>query len=148
VVDVAPRGSRNTIAGHVYLTIDMRHPNGAALDAMDAELRAAARAAEAEFGVAIAIETIWTSPPVAFDGACVEAVRAATTTLGLSNKDMVSGAGHDSCYVARVAPTAMIFVPCEKGISHNEIENAKKEHLEAGCNVLLHAMLERANAGA
>lgn len=148
VVEVKPRGSRNTIAGHVYLTIDMRHPIGAELDAMDAELRAAARDAEAACGVAIAIEAIWTSPPVAFDPACVGAVRAATETLGLSNKDMVSGAGHDSCYVARVAPTAMIFVPCEKGISHNEIENARKDHIEAGCNVLLHAMLERANAGA
>jgi N-carbamoyl-L-amino-acid hydrolase len=146
VVEVRPSGSRNTIAGHVALTIDMRHPDGAALDAMDGDLRAAARAIEAEQGVAIRIETIWTSPPVAFDTACVEAVRGATESLGFAHKDMVSGAGHDSCYIARVAPTAMIFVPCEKGISHNEVENAKKEDLAAGCDVLLHAILARAGA--
>ncbi|MEX2648059.1 MAG: Zn-dependent hydrolase [Alphaproteobacteria bacterium] len=146
VVEVKPKGSRNTIAGHVYLTIDMRHPSAAELDAMDRALRDAAQAAEAELGVAIAVEAIWTSPPVAFDPACIAAVRGATEALGYGHKDMVSGAGHDSCYIARVAPTAMIFVPCEKGISHNEIENARREDLEAGCNVLLHAMLERANA--
>ncbi len=70
------------------------------------------------------------------------AVRSATAKLGYSNMEMVSGAGHDSLYIASVAPTSMIFVPCENGISHNEIENAKPEDLEAGCNVLLHAILE------
>jgi beta-ureidopropionase / N-carbamoyl-L-amino-acid hydrolase len=148
VVEVKPHGSRNTIAGHVYLTVDMRHPIAAELDAMDAELKAAAAAAEKELGVRTTIEAIWTSPPVVFDAACVEAVREGTKACGYSHKEMVSGAGHDSCYVARVAPTAMIFVPCEKGISHNEIENAKRDDLAAGCNVLLHAVLARANAAA
>jgi N-carbamoyl-L-amino-acid hydrolase len=148
VVEVKPQGSRNTIAGHVYLTIDMRHPVAVELDAMDAELKAAARAAEAELGVTAGIEAIWTSPPVAFDAACVDAVRQGARDCGYSTKEMVSGAGHDSCYVARVAPTAMIFVPCEKGISHNEVENAKPDDLAAGCNVLLHAVLARANATA
>ena len=73
-------------------------------------------------------------------------MRRATQLLGYDNMEMVSGAGHDSVYVSRVAPTAMIFVPCEGGISHNEIENAAKDDLEAGCNVLLHAMLDRAVA--
>jgi N-carbamoyl-L-amino-acid hydrolase len=74
----------------------------------------------------------------------VGAVRAATERLGYSTMDVVSGAGHDAIYVARLAPAGMIFVPCKDGISHNEIEDAQPVHLEAGCNVLLHAMLERA----
>jgi N-carbamoyl-L-amino-acid hydrolase len=71
-------------------------------------------------------------------------VRNGAKNIGLSEMNVVSGAGHDAVYMARVAPTAMIFVPCKDGISHNEIEDAKPEHLEAGCNVLLHAMLDRA----
>jgi len=71
-------------------------------------------------------------------------VRNGAQKIGLSEMNVVSGAGHDAVYMARVAPTAMIFVPCKDGISHNEIEDAQPEHLEAGCNVLLHAMLERA----
>ena len=78
---------------------------------------------------------------VQFHPGCVSAVREATRRLGYKHMDIVSGAGHDACYIARVAPTAMIFVPCEGGISHNEIENAKGEDLAAGGNVLLQAML-------
>jgi N-carbamoyl-L-amino-acid hydrolase len=78
----------------------------------------------------------------------VDAVRAATAKLGYSTMDVVSGAGHDAIYVARLAPAGMIFVPCKDGISHNEIEDAQPAHLEAGCNVLLHAMLERAGVTA
>ena len=81
-------------------------------------------------------------PVTRFAPECVKAVRNATEGLGYSSMEMVSGAGHDSLYIATVAPTSMIFVPCENGISHNEIENAKPEDLEAGCNVLLHAMLD------
>jgi N-carbamoyl-L-amino-acid hydrolase len=80
-------------------------------------------------------------PVTAFAPQCVQAVRGATEMLGYSHMEMVSGAGHDSLNLATVAPTGMIFVPCENGISHNEIENAMPEDLEAGCNVLLHAML-------
>ena len=75
---------------------------------------------------------------------CVDAVRSATAALGYSNMDVVSGAGHDAIYTARLCPSGMIFVPCKDGISHNEIEDAKPDHLEAGCNVLLHAMLKLA----
>lgn len=71
-------------------------------------------------------------------------MRAGAQAFGLSAMDVVSGAGHDAVYLARVAPAAMIFVPCKDGISHNEIEDAQPAHLEAGCNVLLHAMLARA----
>jgi N-carbamoyl-L-amino-acid hydrolase len=83
-------------------------------------------------------------PASRFHPDCVAAVRAATRGLGYTHREMVSGAGHDAIYLARVAPTAMIFVPCKDGISHNEIEDARPEHLEAGANVLLHAVLARA----
>jgi N-carbamoyl-L-amino-acid hydrolase len=76
----------------------------------------------------------------------VAAVQAGAQTLGYDNMPIISGAGHDSCYIARVAPTAMVFVPCEDGISHNEVENATPGDIAAGCNVLLQAMLARANA--
>ena len=89
---------------------------------------------------------IWYSPPVKFDDDCVAAVQKATEDLGFSNRRIVSGAGHDSVYMSRVTPTRMIFVPCKDGISHNEIEDAKQTDLAAGCDVLLRAMIERANA--
>ena len=84
---------------------------------------------------------MWEAPGVSFDAACVTAVRNAAHYLGLSSIDMVSGAGHDACNVSAVAPTAMIFVPCAGGLSHNEAESATAGDLAAGANVLLHAML-------
>ena len=141
-----PANTRNTIAADVAMTVDIRHPDAEAFDRLDAALREAAQAIAAERKAEIAVEQIWVSPPVAFDPACVGAVRRATELLGYDHMDIVSGAGHDAVYVSRVAPTGMIFVPCEGGISHNEIENAAKDDLEAGCNVLLHAMLDRATA--
>ncbi len=90
------------------------------------------------------VERVANYPACNFDTGCVSAVRNAAQTLSLSHMDIVSGAGHDAIYMARVAPTSMIFVPCEGGISHNEIENAKAEDLAAGCNVLLNVMLEKA----
>ncbi len=139
-----PENSRNTIAGRVQLSVDIRHPDQEAFDRLDAGLRRAAAKIGARKNVEIEVDEIWVSPPVKFDEGCVGAVRRATELLGYDHMDMVSGAGHDAVYVSRVAPTAMIFVPCEGGISHNEIEKADKDDLEAGCNVLLHAMLDRA----
>ncbi|SMF29748.1 N-carbamoyl-L-amino-acid hydrolase [Tistlia consotensis] len=138
--------SRNVIPGRVFLTVDFRHPDDDVLSAMDAELRAAAAEAAERGGLELALEQIWYSPPIAFDADCVAAVRRAAGANGYSHRDIVSGAGHDACYISRVAPTGMVFVPCENGISHNEIENAKPEDLAAGCQVLLEAVLERANA--
>ena len=89
-------------------------------------------------------EEIWYSPPVEFDPDCINAVRKGAELAGYSHMDIISGAGHDACYINRVAPTGMIFVPCENGISHNEEEEATPEDLAAGCNVLLHAVVERA----
>ena len=92
----------------------------------------------------VRVEEVVYFPPCRFDAQCVAAVREGARKGGYPSLDIVSGAGHDAVYVARVAPTAMIFVPCKDGLSHNELEDAKAEHLAAGCNVLLHAMLSRA----
>ena len=138
-------GSRNTVPEKIVLSIDMRHPEQGVLDEMDERLRSIAAEEADRFGLGYSLHDEWRSPAIEFDDECVAAVQSAVDLLGYSNKKMVSGAGHDSVYVSRVAPTGMIFVPCEDGLSHNEEENAKPEDLEAGCNVLLHAMLQRAN---
>jgi N-carbamoyl-L-amino-acid hydrolase len=126
--------------------VDLRHPEAAVLDTMHATLGDACEAVAAETGVQVDLECIWYSPPVAFDGGCVGAVRKGAQLLDYGHMDAVSGAGHDAVYVSRVAPTAMVFIPCEGGISHNETENATPADVEAGANVLLHAMLDRAFA--
>jgi N-carbamoyl-L-amino-acid hydrolase len=136
-------GSRNTIPGQVRFTVDFRHADDAGLLRMDAALRAAAAELRSP-GVQIAIDQVVYYPPQPFDTALVDVVRQGAVRAGLSVMDVVSGAGHDAVYVARTAPTAMIFVPCKDGISHNEIEDAQPEHLAAGATVLLHAMLSRA----
>jgi N-carbamoyl-L-amino-acid hydrolase len=146
MVQVHPN-SRNVIPGRVFFTIDFRHPEDAVLAQMDADLRAAvAQIAESGKLELTKLEQIFYYKPVAFDGDCVASVRAAAERFGYSHRDIVSGAGHDACYLAQVAPTSMVFVPCVGGISHNEIEDATPEWIEAGANVLLHAMLERAQS--
>ncbi len=140
-------GSRNTVPETVRLSVDLRHPEAAGLDRLEAGFRAAAAAIAAELAVEIAITPVWASPPVDFTPACIAAVRGAVAALGYSHQDIVSGAGHDSVYVARVAPTGMIFVPCEAGISHNEAENITPAQAAAGANVLLHAVLAFDAAG-
>jgi N-carbamoyl-L-amino-acid hydrolase len=136
--------SRNVVPGLVRMTVDMRNPDDADLAAMDRELRDAAAAIACELRLECDLQQVDQFPASRFDAGCVEAVRTAARALGYPCREMVSGAGHDAIYVARVAPTAMIFVPCRDGISHNENEDASPEHLEAGANVLLHAMLARA----
>jgi len=134
--------SRNVIPGRVTLTVDLRAPDDAQLLEMDVALRGACQRIAAEHKVSIEVEQVVYFPPQPFTPHLVESVRAHAAKLGYSHMNVVSGAGHDAVYLARVAPTAMIFVPCKDGISHNEIEDAQPEHLAAGCNVLLHAMLE------
>ena len=136
--------SRNTIPGHVFLTIDLRHPEDETLSAMAEALRQRCNAICEADGIEPKLEEIWYSPPIKFNADCVSAVRGAAGQAGYGNMDIISGAGHDACYISRVAPTGMIFVPCENGISHNEAESATPEDLAAGCNVLLYAMLDRA----
>jgi N-carbamoyl-L-amino-acid hydrolase len=138
--------SRNTIPGRVFFTVDFRHPEDATLTEMDHELREACRDAARSAQVEVEVKEFWYFPPTPFDKGCVEAVRRAAEAQGFPAMDIISGAGHDAVYMARVAPTAMVFVPCADGISHNEIEDAKPEDLTMGCTVLLNAMLERANA--
>ncbi|MES2075801.1 MAG: Zn-dependent hydrolase [Pseudomonadota bacterium] len=143
MVQVFPN-SRNVIPGEVKFSIDLRNVNDALLNTMHEEMLAFVEQTRRDSGLAISVERVSYYPPCPFHPDCVGAVRRATAALGYSTMDVVSGAGHDAIYAARLAPAGMIFVPCKDGISHNEIEDAKSEHLEAGCNVLLHAMLERA----
>ncbi|MET3136297.1 N-carbamoyl-L-amino-acid hydrolase [Undibacterium sp. GrIS 1.2] len=143
MVQVFPN-SRNVIPGEVKFSIDLRNVNDELLNTMDQEILAFIDKTASDSGLKISIERVSYYPPCPFHPDCVDAVRSATAKLGYSTMDVVSGAGHDAIYTARLAPSGMIFVPCKDGISHNEIEDAKSEHLEAGCNVLLLAMLERA----
>jgi len=137
--------SRNTIPGEVFFTIDIRNPDERVLAHMAAQIETRVAAIVAEHGVECELKEIWDKAPVKFDPDCIAAVTAATNSLGYSNQKMVSGAGHDACQICLVAPTSMIFVPCAGGLSHNEQESAEPADLEAGCNVLLHAMLALAN---
>ncbi|MSP52201.1 MAG: Zn-dependent hydrolase [Alphaproteobacteria bacterium] len=143
VLDVAP-SSRNTIPGRVSFTVDLRHPDAGVLAAMDREFRSAVAAVAERRKLGSSIEEVWNFPPPVFDPACVGAVREAARALDFSSREIVSGAAHDACYMARIAPTAMVFVPCADGISHNEIESATPVDLAAGCDVLLGAILARA----
>ncbi|SFU31140.1 Zn-dependent hydrolase [Pseudoduganella namucuonensis] len=147
MVQVFPN-SRNVIPGEVKFSIDLRNVNDALLNTMHEEMLAFVERTRQETGLGIQVERVSYYPPCPFHPDCVDAVRNATAKLGYSTMDVVSGAGHDAIYAARVAPAGMIFVPCKDGISHNEIEDARADHLEAGCNVLLHAMLERAGRAA
>jgi len=143
MVHVHPN-SRNVIPGRVKFSIDLRNASDALCEAMDADIRAVAARLSTETGLPIAIEQVSGYPAQAFHADCIDAVARAARALGYSSMPVVSGAGHDAVYMARLAPAGMIFVPCKDGISHNEIEDAKPEHISAGANVLLHAMLERA----
>jgi N-carbamoyl-L-amino-acid hydrolase len=143
MVQVFPN-SRNVIPGQVTFSIDLRNVNDALLNTMHEEMLAFIDRTAKRSGLSITIDRVSYYPPCPFHPDCVDAVRAATAELGCSTMDVVSGAGHDAIYAARLAPAGMIFVPCKDGISHNEIEDARPDHLEAGCNVLLLAMLARA----
>ena len=137
-------GSRNVIPSGVDLTIDMRHPEAGALAAMASALQDAFDEINGAAGLGGSLAEIWYSPPTPFEAACVDAVRRAADDLGESYREITSGAGHDAKYMADICPAAMVFIPCKDGISHNEIESAEPEHVTAGCNVLLRAMVERA----
>ena len=141
--DVYPN-SRNIIPGKVVFTIDFRHPTQEVIDDMEQRLRAGARAICEEIGLTIEIEQVGQFDPVEFDDDCVSAVRRAAERLGYSHRDIVSGAGHDACWINRTAPTAMVMCPCVDGLSHNEAEDISKEWATAGADVLFHAVVETA----
>ncbi len=141
-------GSRNVIPGQVRFTADLRHEDEATLTRMDQQWRRACDDIAVAHGVQVELKDVQYFRPTPFDPDLVDKVRRGAASRGLPAMNIVTGAGHDAVYMAAVAPTAMIFVPCKDGISHNEIEDAQPEHLEAGCNVLLDAMVARANAAA
>jgi beta-ureidopropionase / N-carbamoyl-L-amino-acid hydrolase len=134
--------SRNVIPGRVVFTVDIRSPEQAKLDAMKAEVLRAAHAVAAELGLGCAIEDVGHFDPVTFDPGLVKIVRQSAEKLGYSHMDIVSGAGHDACWINRVAPTVMVMCPCVGGLSHNEAEEISPEWAAAGTDVLLHAVLD------
>ncbi len=137
--------SINTIPGEVFFTLDLRHPDGKILSDLDSSFRGLVKNVCSLEGLEYEIDLIWEAPTVNFDEQCVGNVRNAAKSLNYPNRDIVSGAGHDACQMSHVVPTGMIFIPCKNGISHNEIESATQEHVTAGANVLLHAVLSSAD---
>jgi N-carbamoyl-L-amino-acid hydrolase len=136
--------SRNVIPGEVFMTSEFRHPIDDTLTDMDRQLRAGVETICKTIGLTYELKQIFYYKPVEFNVECVSAVRRAAQHLGLTHRDIVSGAGHDACYIARVAPTSMIFTPCVDGVSHNEAEAISEEWSTAGANVLMYAVLEKA----
>lgn len=136
--------SRNVIPGKAVFTVDFRSPDQGKLDQMRALLEAEAPQIAADLGLGIEIEPVGHFDPVTFDGGLAETVRAAADHLGYSRRDIVSGAGHDACWVNRVAPTVMIMCPCVDGLSHNEAEDISEVWAKQGADVLLHAVVETA----
>ncbi|WP_420398581.1 Zn-dependent hydrolase [Marinovum algicola] len=142
-IEVFPN-SRNVIPGKAVFTVDFRSPELAVIEDMEARLRKEAQAICDEMGLEVAFEKVGGFDPVTFDEGCVTAVRAAAERLGYSHRDIISGAGHDACWINRVAPTAMVMCPCVDGLSHNEAEEISKAWAKAGADVLLHAVVETA----
>jgi N-carbamoyl-L-amino-acid hydrolase len=134
--------SRNVIPGEVFFSVDFRHPEETVLDTMEAKFRAALADVMPPLQLTYTEARIWQSPPVKFAPELIECVRIGAAKAGFQSRDMISGAGHDAAYVARVAPTTMIFVPCAGGISHNEAESTSFDECAAGAQVLLNAVLE------
>lgn len=142
-IDVYPN-SRNVIPGRVVFTVDFRSPELAVIQDMEARLRSEGQKIADDMGLEIAFEKVGGFDPVKFDEACVAAVRGAAERLGYSHRDIISGAGHDACWINQVAPTAMVMCPCVDGLSHNEAEEISKDWATAGADVLLHAVVETA----
>ena len=142
-IDIYPN-SRNVIPGKAVFTVDFRTPDLEVLQTAEAKIREEALRICNEMGLEVEFEKTGGFDPVAFDEGCVDIVRRSAETLGYSHRDIISGAGHDACWINQVTPTAMIFCPCVDGLSHNEAEEISPEWAEAGTNVLLHAVLEKA----
>jgi len=142
-IDVFPN-SRNVIPGKVVFTVDFRSPDLATITDMEVRFAAGAKAIADEMGLGIELEKVGGFDPVTFDEGCVTAVRNAAERLGYSHRDIISGAGHDACWINRSAPTAMVMCPCVDGLSHNEAEEISLEWATVGADVLLHAVVETA----
>ncbi len=135
--------SPNVVAGQVVCTAELRHPDSAVLDLMEDKLRQAVGQLSQRH-LSTRLDKLSDYLPIQFDADCIEGIAQATCELGYTSRPMVSGAGHDACFVSRVAPTAMIFIPCVKGISHNEAEAITPDWAEKGANVLLHTLINSA----
>ncbi|KHA53679.1 Zn-dependent hydrolase [Sulfitobacter geojensis] len=142
-IDVYPN-SRNVIPGKVVFTVDFRSPELAVIEDMETRLRVEGQKIADDMGMEIAFEKVGGFDPVAFDEGCVSAVRDAAERLGYSHMNLISGAGHDACWINRVTPTAMVMCPCVDGLSHNEAEEISKDWAMAGTDVLMHAVVETA----
>ncbi len=142
-IDVYPN-SRNVIPGKVVFTVDLRSPDLAVIQDMEARLRREAKEICDDLKLDVSFEKVGGFDPVAFDEGCVTAIRTAAERLGYSHRNIISGAGHDACWINRVAPTAMVMCPCVDGLSHNEAEEISPEWATAGANALMHAVLETA----
>ncbi|WP_223475275.1 Zn-dependent hydrolase [Oricola indica] len=142
-IDVYPN-SRNVIPGKVVFTVDFRSPDLAVITDMEERLKIGAKEICDEMGLGIEFEKVGGFDPVEFDADCVKAVRDAADRLGYSHRDIISGAGHDACWINRVAPTSMVMCPCVDGLSHNEAEDISLEWARAGADVLFHAVVETA----
>lgn len=142
-IDVYPN-SRNVIPGKVVFTVDFRSPDLAVIQDMEQRLRQEGQKICDDMGLGVEFEKVGGFDPVAFDQGCVSAVRRAADSLGYAHMNIISGAGHDACWINQVAPTAMIMCPCVDGLSHNEAEEISKDWATAGTDVLLHAVLETA----
>ena len=141
--DIHPN-SRNVIPETAVFTVDFRSHELDTLEAMVRELHERAPGLCEALGCSFEAEVAGAFDPPAFDADCVDAVRRAAERLGYSYKEIVSGAGHDACWINRVAPTAMVMCPCEDGLSHNEAEKISKEWAAKGANLLMHAVVETA----
>lgn len=140
LLEVQPN-SRNVVPGDVFFSVDFRHPDDAVLISMEAEFRAALPRILEPLGLTFEEKCIWKNAAVRFDAELIACVRKGAAKSGYKTRDMTSGAGHDAAYIARVAPTTMIFVPCENGVSHNEAESTSFDECAAGAQVLLEAVL-------
>ncbi|MCR9126004.1 MAG: Zn-dependent hydrolase [Rhodobacteraceae bacterium] len=142
-IEVYPN-SRNVIPGRAVFTVDFRSPDLSVIQDMEARLQTETMAICDAIGLEAEFEKVGGFDPVTFDETCVSAVRNAAERLGLSHMNLISGAGHDACWINRVAPTAMVMCPCVDGLSHNEAEEISPEWAAAGTNVLFHAVVETA----
>jgi N-carbamoyl-L-amino-acid hydrolase len=135
--------SRNVIPGTVFFSVDLRHPDTTVLQQMESQLETVITEIAVNMNLGVRSQNTWYSPSVDFDECYINVVRAVVKKLRISHCDIISGAGHDAVYISKVAPTAMVFIPCENGISHNEHEKAEPEHIAAGANLLLNTIIKR-----
>jgi len=142
-IDVYPN-SRNVIPGKVVFTVDLRSPELAVIDDMEQRLMSGAKKICDDMGIEVSFEKVGGFDPVTFDEKCVSSIRNAAERMGYSHMNIISGAGHDACWINGVAPSAMVMCPCVDGLSHNEAEDISKEWAVAGADVLMHAVIETA----